>query len=72
MTVQELIQTLANYPGDARVVVQGYEGGYDAVSSVRSLMIRSNPDQAWYYGRFLEDAEGEEPAVLLFGRGRNR
>lgn len=72
MTVQELLQALAKYPEDARVVVPGYEDGYDTVSSVRSLSIRPNPDQAWYYGRFLEDMEGEEPAVLLFGRGRNR
>lgn len=72
MTVQELIQALAKYPEDARVVVQGYEDGYDTVSSVRSLSIHPNPNQAWYYGRFLADAEDGEPAVLLFGRGRNR
>ena len=29
MTTEELIQLLAQYPGDLRVMVQGYEEGYD-------------------------------------------
>lgn len=32
MTVQELSQLLSRYPADLRVVVNGYEDGYDDLS----------------------------------------
>ena len=32
MTVRELIDLLERYPGDMRVVVNGYEQGYDDLS----------------------------------------
>ena len=32
MTVEELIQLLETYPPDLRVVVNGYEEGYDDLS----------------------------------------
>ena len=32
MTVNELVQLLAAYPADLRVVVNGYEDGYDDLS----------------------------------------
>ena len=32
MTVNELIELLATYPGDLRVVVNGYEDGFDDLS----------------------------------------
>lgn len=32
MTVQELVQLLAHHPSDLRVVVNGYEEGYDDLS----------------------------------------
>ena len=32
MTVRELIDLLGGYPGDVRVVVNGYEEGYDDLS----------------------------------------
>ena len=38
MTVNELIELLATYPGDLRVVVNGYEDGFDDLKS---------PDRLW-------------------------
>ena len=32
MTVRELIEHLERYPGDKRIVVNGYEEGYDDLS----------------------------------------
>ena len=34
MTVAELVQLLANYPPDLRVVVNGYEEGYDDLARI--------------------------------------
>ena len=74
MTVSELIMQLQACPSNARVVVPGYEGGYDDVTLVKEIFIKPAVDDKWYYGR-LENADREtsgpgEQAVLLFGRSR--
>ena len=71
MTVEELIQHLRNLPADTRVVVQGYEDGYDDISSIRSVCIKPAPNAEWYYGRYDDSPEEGESALLLFGRGRS-
>ena len=35
MTVKELVEHLGKYPDDLRVVVNGYEDGFDDLSSER-------------------------------------
>lgn len=74
MIVSELIKQLKTYPLNARVVVWGYEGGYDDVTLVKEISIKPAVDDVWYYGRF-ENADQRtsgpgERAVLLFGRSR--
>ena len=53
MTVSELIETLKAHPGDLRVVVNGYEEGYDDLSpgqiSVRRIALNTG----------VEDWEGQ-------------
>lgn len=40
MTIQELIQLLRGYPPDLRVVVDGYEDGYDDLSPEQLLLVK--------------------------------
>ena len=40
MTVSELIETLKAHPGDRRVLVNGYEGGFDDLSPERVSLVR--------------------------------
>ena len=40
MTVNELIQLLGSYPADMRVVVDGYEEGYDDLSQEQLCLVR--------------------------------
>ena len=40
MTVQELTQLLAQYPSGLRVVVNGYEGGYDDLAAGRISVVK--------------------------------
>ena len=50
MTIGELIQILGNHPSDMRVVVNGYEEGYDDLSpdQVSIVKIELNAGtQAW-------------------------
>lgn len=52
LTVKELIEALAQYPPDIRVVVNGYEDGYDNlhVDSLSTISIRAKPNHAEWEG----------------------
>ena len=74
MTVSELIEMLKNYPGDMRVIVNGYEGGYNDPSvKTEPVVFDYNDADKWYYGshesaRFVEGNDGVECVVLSRGR----
>lgn len=64
MTVSELIEALRKEPQDARVVVDGYEGGVDDANSIRQLRIRVNATKHVGYWGDHEDIhpdDTEEP-----------
>lgn len=62
MTVRELIRLLASYPSDMKVVVNGYEGGYDDLSpeQISVMPIRLNTG-----GKDWEGCHGD-----VFARGQ--
>ena len=62
MTVQQLIALLANQPSDLRVVVNGYEDGFDDVEPERVSVERIELDvgEDWWEGRHA--AVGNRPA----------
>lgn len=72
MTVSQLIASLQAYPPDARVVVLGYEEGYDDITLVKEIAIAPEEKPAWYRGRYddapTEKADLAERAVLVYGR----
>ena len=53
MNVEQLMRLLANHPPDLRVMVQGYEEGYDDLEAdcVVAGEVSLNVNSAWYYGR---------------------
>ena len=56
MTVSELTQLLATYPPDMRVVVNGYEEGYDDLEQhlISMKEIRLDAGNKWWEGRHRE------------------
>lgn len=52
MTVQQLIALLANHPSDLRVVVNGYENGFDDVEPERISVerIELDAEEDWWEG----------------------
>jgi len=52
MTVAELIERLKNYPDNTRVLVPGYEAGYnDVVMDIDDIVLNARDDKRpWYYG----------------------
>ena len=63
MTVKELMELLGKYPDDLRVVVNGYEDGYDDLSLERISVIKIQLDTQ------IHDWEGP---TQRFSRFRDR
>jgi hypothetical protein len=69
MTVQDLLQHLASCPPGARVVVSGYEGGYNDRSILKTVRLQPDAHTEWWMGQH-DDAEQGEAALLLVGENR--
>ena len=65
MKVRELIEELQRHDPETRVVVNGYEGGYDDVSCVDEIRLNLNANTAWYYGKHELDDAGQCPAIRI-------
>ena len=72
MTLDELIRLLAKHPPDLRVVVNGYEDGYDDLSpkQVSSVKIALNTGKHQWEGKHgdpgsLTDADDIVEALVL-------
>ena len=68
MTVREMIELLGSYPGDMRVVVNGYEEGYDdlspgQISVVRIALTTGVHDWEGRHGHADEVPAGSEESV---------
>ena len=68
MNVDQLIKRLQMYPPDLRVVVRGYEGGYNDVDTFENIKILLDYHSAWYYGKhedasFIQNEETKANAV---------
>jgi hypothetical protein len=69
MTVRELIELLQIYRGDMRVVVSGYEGGYNDIATVNVIELNLNVNEEWYNGpheRPDDNAKGDETALHIW------
>jgi hypothetical protein len=72
ITIKELIEKLQQFPPETRVVVAGYEDGFNDIAWVDGLDIALNVHTEDYYGAHenAEDAKGAfeiVPAVALRG-----
>jgi hypothetical protein len=59
MKVKELIKLLEKHDPEMRVVVDGYEAGYDEVEKAILLGIGPNPKVNKFDSKFTADWEGE-------------
>lgn len=63
MTVAELIERLKGFDPGMSVVVAGYEGGYNDLSSVVLVRMVPEADTCWYCGAHEEADDGSEKAI---------
>lgn len=74
MTINELIEALERYPGDMRVLVSGYEGGYnDAGLKTEEIIFNYSKNDAWYYGphecvKFTDSDTGTKCLIITRGK----
>ena len=67
MTAAELIELLSKYPADMRVIVNGYEGGYDDITAPVKTPIKLNFYKQWYYGPHTDGGTEHDEIALLVG-----
>jgi hypothetical protein len=65
MTVTELIKKLSEFPGNMDVLVDGYEDGYDPVSSVNQQAVMQRKVYEWYNGEFDDAKTGAVEAIRV-------
>lgn len=72
MTVAELMKILGQFDGSSRVVVGGYEGGYDDVTAAKPILLRFDVNEQDYLGH--HDDAGDDAlsggALLLVSNRR--
>jgi len=72
MTAQQLIQQLQTVPPDTKVVVRGYEDGYNDILKLKTIKIKLKPKSYIWEGEYEDstDNDGIE-AINLYGENTN-
>ena len=72
MTAQELIHQLQALPPTTKIVVRGYEDGYNNILQLKEIKIKPKADAHWYDGEYenCNDADAIT-AIDLYGENQN-
>ena len=71
MTASELINLLQGLPPEIKIVVRGYEEGYNDIQQLKPLKLRQDRNAKWYYGEYREnDSEHSIDAFELYGENK--
>ena len=72
MTAKELIMELQKLSSDTKIVVRGYEDGYNDILELKPVKIKGTPDSNWYEGEFDVSTDWDAvEAIDLFGENKN-
>ena len=72
MTAEVLINLLRELPPEIKIVVRGYEEGYNDISQLKPIKLRHDADSKWYYGEYFKgNSDSATDAVELFGENKN-
>ena len=72
MKAQELISHLQALPPETKVVVRGYEDGYNDVLLLKMVKIKPRVDAHWYDGEFEDSSDADAvDAIDLYGKNKN-
>jgi len=65
MTVEQLISELQTLPPNLLVLVDGYEGGFCDIDSLKTMKVELNFHSEDYYGPHEETDKATVPAVKI-------
>lgn len=66
MTVKELINHLQQVQNqEMKVVVNGYEGGFDDIKNPKFIIAYEQIDHNWYDGKYEQSFSGQGGTVML-------
>ena len=72
MTAKELISELKKLPPQTKIVVRGYEDGYNDILSLKERRIKADPKPEWYVGEYMDSEDADAlRSIELFGENRN-
>jgi len=72
MTAAELIQSLQQLNPETKIVIRGYEDGYNDILKLRQVRIKYYPDAEWYYGVYSDsEAPDAIDAIDLYRENTN-
>jgi len=60
MTAQELIKHLQILPPTTKIVVRGYEDGYNDILKLKEVKIKAKADAYWFDGEFENSNDAYE------------
>lgn len=66
MTVKQLINRLQQISNqEMRVVVNGYEGGFDDIKEPKIIIAYERIDNEWWDGKYEQSSSGQGGNVML-------
>ena len=72
MTASELIRKLNDLPPETKIVVRGYENGFNDIIMLKNRKITINKESSWWDGEYIDSKETSAiHAVELFGDNYN-
>ena len=72
MTAQELIVQLQSLAPDTKIVVRGYEDGYNDILRLKAVKLKAKINSEWYEGEYVENHDPDSIiAFELFGENQN-
>ena len=72
MTASELIRKLNDLPPETKIIVRGYENGYNDIIMLMNRKITINIERNWWDGEYIDSKETPAiHAVELFGDNHN-
>lgn len=72
MTAQELIQQLQTIAPETKIVVRGYEDGYNDILQLNAVKIKPKTDASWYDGEYEQSTDTDAiDAIDLYGDNQN-
>lgn len=72
MTASELINELQKLSPDTKIVVRGYEDGYNDILQLKPVKIKRKADSHWYDGEYENSIDEDAIATIdLFGENKN-